>query len=249
MNILEENLNKVVCIDCVEFMKMLGEDSIDVSLTSPPYNYGVSKRYPNGRYNGQDDSMDIDKYRELIFNTIDELLRITKHYVFFNIQRGNGNGTVVFEIFGKYANKIKDVFVWAKTNPPNGGFVKGLVASGHEYIFCFSNYDNNKRSFERYNFTPEDYVKNVIIEPVNSDGIEGHNAVFPDWLPIYFIKNFTFEGDIVFDPFSGSGKTGITAIKMGRKFIGTEINKNYCVYANNLIDKFYTEDLFSKKYV
>ena len=133
--------------DCIEIMKQFPDKSFDLVLTSPPYNYNVSKKYPDGRYGGADDNLTIEDYKKLVFNTIDQSLRIINHYVFFNIQRGFGNGTTVFEIFGEYKKNIKDVFIWAKTNPPNGGFVDGLVASGHEYIFCFSNYDNNKRSF------------------------------------------------------------------------------------------------------
>jgi len=234
---VNQYLNKIILGDCLEVMKELPDDISHVSITSPPYNYGTSKRYPNGRYGGNDDSMPLDEYRQFIFDTIDSLLRVTEHYVFFNIQRGNGNGTIVFEIFGKYKDYIKDVFVWAKTNPPNGGFVNGLVASGHEYIFCFSKSDNSKRSFSRYNFTSEDYVKNIIIKPVNSEHVEGHNAVFPMWLPMHFIRFFTFENDTVLDPFLGSGTTAIACIKTNRNFIGIEKEPKYVEIAQKRVDE------------
>ena len=56
----------------------------------------------------------------------------------------------------------------------------------------------------------------------------GHSAVFPESLPEWFIKLFTAAGDMVVDPFMGSGTTVLVAGRMGRRFIGIEISKDYC---------------------
>ncbi len=55
-----------------------------------------------------------------------------------------------------------------------------------------------------------------------------HSAVFPVSLPIWFIKLFTKPGDIVLDPFVGSGTTAVAAKKLGRRYVGIEINEEYC---------------------
>lgn len=58
-----------------------------------------------------------------------------------------------------------------------------------------------------------------------------HSAVFPEQLPSWFIKLFTQPGDIVLDPFVGSGTTLVAARKLHRKSIGIEINLDYCFQA------------------
>ena len=65
-----------------------------------------------------------------------------------------------------------------------------------------------------------------------------HTAVFPCELPEFFIKAFSNEGDIVYDPFCGSASTGIAALKNGRKFIGSEIKEEYVKLSNEIINDF-----------
>jgi DNA modification methylase len=55
-----------------------------------------------------------------------------------------------------------------------------------------------------------------------------HSATFPIALPQWFIKLFTSEGDVVLDPFVGSGTTCVAAKRLGRKYIGIDINEEYC---------------------
>jgi DNA modification methylase len=70
-------------------------------------------------------------------------------------------------------------------------------------------------------------VGNVLDIPVNSEST-GHKAVFPRALPEFFIKAFSDPGDIVFDPFGGSGTTAVAALGLGRNAICTEISPQYC---------------------
>ena len=65
-----------------------------------------------------------------------------------------------------------------------------------------------------------------------------HPAVFPCELPEFFIKAFSNEGDIVYDPFCGSASTGIAALKNGRRFIGSEIKEEYVKLSNEIINDF-----------
>ncbi len=59
----------------------------------------------------------------------------------------------------------------------------------------------------------------------------GHSAVFPYWLPEWFIRLFTDRGDKVLDPFLGSGTTALAARDLGRWFVGIDINEQYCAAA------------------
>ena len=65
---------------------------------------------------------------------------------------------------------------------------------------------------------------------------KNHSAAFPNSLPEWFIKLFTKENDVILDPFIGSGTTAIVADKMGRNYIGIDINNEYCKMAKDEIE-------------
>jgi DNA modification methylase len=71
------------------------------------------------------------------------------------------------------------------------------------------------------------YPTNVI-HMATECGNKNHSAAFPVDLPSWFIKLFTQRGDIVLDPFIGSGTTAVAAIKLSRKYVGIDINEDYC---------------------
>ena len=77
-----------------------------------------------------------------------------------------------------------------------------------------------------------------------------HSAVFPVALPAWFLKLFTREGDIVLDPFIGSGTTAVASVQLNRKYIGIEINEQYCQLAEERIvkeERLIKPDLFIRK--
>jgi DNA modification methylase len=98
-----------------------------------------------------------------------------------------------------------------------------------KYIFCFSKDRPESNHFTYCNFSNRngDYIKNVFIEPVGK-GYEGHNFVFPEWLPNYFIKHFSKPCDLIYDCFGGAGTTGLMAFLNGRKCILSENKIEYC---------------------
>jgi site-specific DNA-methyltransferase (adenine-specific) len=81
------------------------------------------------------------------------------------------------------------------------------------------------------------YPTNVLHMATECNNVK-HSAAFPVSLPLWFIKLFTRKGDVVFDPFIGSGTTAIAAISLDRCFIGTEKNKRYYKTAVNRIREF-----------
>ena len=81
-------------------------------------------------------------------------------------------------------------------------------------------------------------IKRDIIEsPVETIKGNIHPAVYPEYVIQEFLKLLTREGDVVLDPFFGSGTTGAVAKKMGRHFIGIEINPEYCEYARKRVSQ------------
>lgn len=226
-------LNKIYNEDCLETMAKMIDDFVDVTITSPPYNMGKGRRNgKNGvslKYENYDDNLSLEEYFIQSKKWIDEMFRVTKHHIFYNIQEVSGNKGIINFIMNEYKNNIKHIFFWAKPNPPSTILDNG-VANGIEYIFCISKDSPTKNNFTYCNFSNYngDYIKNVIIKPVNSDKeTNGHNFAFGDWLPKHFINYFSKEGDLIYDPFMGTGTTAKASHILKRKWIGSELSNEY----------------------
>jgi site-specific DNA-methyltransferase (adenine-specific) len=237
-------INKIYCESNLETMSKMPDNFVDVIITSPPYNIGKN------RLNGANDSKSYDKYednlsKEDYFNQtkiwIDEMIRVTKHHVFYNIQEITGNKGIVKYILNNYSEYLKETFIWAKSNP-QASIVKTMAGSGFEYIFCFSKDNPKKRAFSHCNFNNRvsgQQVYNTIIKPSNSNTeTKGHSFAFDDWLPNYFINYFSKEGDLIYDPFMGTGTTAKSAIVYKRNFMGSEISSEYVKIANKRIEPY-----------
>jgi modification methylase len=102
-----------------------------------------------------------------------------------------------------------------------GSFQRGRPASGLET----DHEPSRKNTISREEFL--EYTKSVWDFPAESARKIGHPAPFPQELPYRLIQLYTFEGDVVLDPFMGSGQTALAALKSGRHFVGYEINAGY----------------------
>lgn len=233
--------NTVDVGDALKIMAEMPANSVDIAITSPPYNTkGGSKgnvAVPDRYYGQFNDSLSAEDYRGFIFEALDLLLKVTRHYVFFNVQNTSGNGGIGWDIVEGYRRHIKDTIIWAKVNP-NPQIAQGIMANGYEFIFCMAGgLSINNRVFERRSFERKDHLKNVIIEPVNSRNPYSyiHSATFPPWLPGRLIKWFSIENDLIFDPFVGCGETVIQAIKQNRRYYACDISPEYVAITNQRI--------------
>ena len=227
-------------MDCLYGLRQMKDDSVHITITSPPYNLGKSIHHNKQIYLNYDDSLSDEEYKQFIIDVINELLRVTKHYVFFNFQILSNNKTSYIEIMNEFKNNIKEFFIWAKTNPPPP-IQQHCFASGFEFILCLSKTDSKNRTFERCSFNAhlkgQKTISNTIIKQTNKKFVENHFACFPEWLPYFFIKNISKENDIVLDPFMGSGTTAVVCKQLNRRFIGFEINPNYCKIAEERLSQ------------
>ena len=237
-------LNKIYNEDCLQTMSNMDNNSVDIVVTSPPYNMGKGRK--NGQrkkiqqYDNYNDNLTKEEYFDITKKWIDELYRVTKHHIFYNIQEVKGNKGIVKFIYQEYSDKIKEVFIWAKKNPPSCINDNG-ISKGYEYIFCFSKDTPDKSTFKYSNFSnwKGDYVRNVIIRPINSEKeTDGHSFAFGIWLPKYFINFFSKKNDIIYDPFIGVGTTACASLDLQRRFIGSEISKKYIDVANKRLLKY-----------
>jgi DNA modification methylase len=112
----------------------------------------------------------------------------------------------------------------------------------HEYILVFSKESfSRKRHSKKSTISKEEFLewtKSVWTFPAVSAQSIGHPAPFPMELPYRLIQLYTFEGDVVLDPFIGSGQTAIAAIKARRHYIGYDTNREYVKLAEKRIRKF-----------
>ena len=215
--------------DCIQGLKRLPDNSVDIVVTSPPYNIGGSIHHNKNMYNNYDDNLSDDEYLNFIRECLNELLRVTKYYVFFNFQILSNNKNSYLEILHIFKENIKEFFIWAKPNPAPG-VQPGLFANGFEFIICFSKFDVNGRTF-KHHYTKQGKLSNTIIQKTNKDFVDGHFACFGKWLPKFFVESFTKENDIVLDPFMGSGTTAKACYELNRRFIGFELDLEYCEIA------------------
>ena len=259
-------INKIYNMDCVEGMKLLPNECIDLTVTSPPYD--------NLRtYNGNIEQWSFEKFQAIA----KELCRVTKQggvvvwIVGDATINGSETGTSFKQAlyFKEIGFNLHDTMIWSKPSFTAVGALKTRYAQTFEYMFVFSkgkiktfnalkdrkttsrSKDKNGRirqkdgSFRPMSSRGKQYGEfgiryNVWDMPPVMSNIErtGHPAQFPEQLASDHIISWSNEGDVVLDPFMGSGTTAIACINTNRNYIGFEISKEYCDIANERISKF-----------
>ncbi len=235
-------LNKIHQGDCREIIRELENNSIDLVVTSPPYNVGVD-------YGQYEDSIPMADYRLMIkdlFVLLDWKVKNTGR-VCINVSLKNENGIV--DIPNIIKEKADDIgwdqrfeIIWNKGSSESSsawGSWKSPSSPrpifNHEYILIFDVGDEKKESektLEKEEFM--EYVKSVWnITPETSSE---HPAPFPKEIPRRLIKLNSYKGDVVLDPFVGSGTTAVVAEQLGRDWIGIDLNKDYVEMGYDRID-------------
>lgn len=235
----DDFINKIICGDCLEVMKEIPNKSVDLVITSPPYNMGgeTFDYYPRSKisdkiYDIYCDDLPSEEYKRKMFEIIKLCIDKSK-YVFWNIQMLTSTKDFIVDMLSNFRNNFKDIFIWEKqavpqiinkeTNQPP------RLATGFEFIFIFG--EDNTRSFKNVNFPDNNYVPNIKTW-FQKESFPEHHATFPLELPEYFIQYFSKENDIILDPFNGIGTTTLVAKQLKRRFIGIEISPEYCKIAN-----------------
>ncbi len=244
-------LNKVYNESCLETLKKMKDGSVDAVITSPPYNMNL--RIRNGKYCSRqivkelstkysnfDDNLPIDEYYELHLNILKELLRVSD-MVFYNIQIVTGSKRAIFKIIGELSDYLKDIVIWDKGHG-QPAMAERVMNRRTELILIFDKNNAISRQFDKCNFkrgTLDDLWLIKRGKKVSSE----HGAVFPEELVSTILDNFTNEGDVIYDPFMGTGSTAVVCKKLNRKYIGSEISKEYLKVINERL-KGVTETLF-----
>jgi DNA modification methylase len=238
--------NQFFCHDS-RHMSQLPDCSVHLMVTSPPYN--VAKKY--------DQDLSMTEYRELLRSVFRETYRVLvdggraavnvanvgrKPYIplhFFIIEEMLSIG---FQMRGEI---IWDKGASSGTSTAWGSWMSAsnpTLRDTHEYILVFSkgsfsrSKSGKKSTIGRDQFL--EWTKSVWTFPSESARRVGHPAPFPLDLPLRLIHLYTFEGDVVLDPFAGSGTTCLAALDSNRRFVAYDIDPAYADLAQGRISLF-----------
>ena len=251
---------KLILGDCLDKMKGIADNSIDLTVTSPPYD--------NLRtYGGVIDEWSFEKFQGIAR----ELYRITKdggvvvwvvadatikgsetgtsfkQALYFMECGFNLHDTMIWEKTGmlptqdRYYNIFEYMFVLSKGRPKTMNFIcdHKTTAGGRvqKKDACINKgaQKNGAGTFVRNEYSRRTNLWRISIGK-NKES-QGHPAPFPEALANDHILSWSNEGDVVFDPFMGSGTTGKMAILNNRNFIGIELNEEYFKIAERRIEE------------
>lgn len=236
----KERLNQIICGDSLEILRTLPDNCVDIVLTSPPYNFGIN-------YNATDDANAWRGYFDTLFAIFKECIRVLKSSgrIIVNIQPMFSDYIPTHHFISKFFIDEgliwKGEILWEKNNYNckycTWGSWKSPAAPYLKYswefieVFCKNSLkkDGDK---ENIDITAEEFKEFVYAKwsfaPERNMKIYGHDAMFPEKLVERCLKLFSYENDIVLDPFNGAGTTTKVAKLLERKFIGIDISSKYC---------------------
>lgn len=256
----------IIYLKSSESMSEVPDESVDLIVTSPPYNIDI--RYGNKTENGKitaskavkySDKMDESEYRESLRSVFSECKRVLKKNgsIWINIKNRYSNGEIITpfwiqDYFSDYT--LKNLIIW---NFDWGGSTNKRFSPRYEFVFWFTKdkteytFNLSDVSIPAVNYRPDRYksqLKNPSdvwkIPMVSGNFLErtGHPAQYPEKLVERIVRAGTNKGDVVLDPFIGSGTTAVVAKRLGRKYIGYEIVPEYLEMSNTRLSRVVEED-------
>jgi len=234
-----------------EQMTELPDNSIHLMVTSPPYNVG--KDY--------DEDFTLKEYLKFLKTVWKEVHRVLVPGGRVCINIANLGRKPYIPLHSFIIRDMLDLdflmrgeIIWNKASSasPSTAWGSWLSAANpilrdiHEYILVFSKGTFSRKNLDKRNNTisKEEFLeltKSVWTFPAESARKVGHPAPFPVELPYRLIQLYTYEGEVILDPFIGSGQTAIAAIKANRHYIGYDIEEEYVKLSKERINEFVTE--------
>lgn len=257
-------INNENCFDTIRKMREKNR-KVGLILTSPPYNTGRNSNSERGRNNHEArydihlDNLTDSEYLEwtkYLFLGFDSILK-TNGVVLYNMSYGTDivNTKEDYkpnEIMYKVINKIledtpftiADTIVWKKSSALPNNTSKNKLTRICEFVYVFvrkselKTFNTNKR-VKSVSSRGQSYYENVfnLIEARNNDGSNNLNkATFSSELVLKLLDIY-YTGGVVYDPFMGTGSTGVACEMLGIKWLGSEISTAQCNYARNRIEE------------
>lgn len=225
-------------------MHDVDDRSVDLVVTSPPYNVGVT-------YDTHDDDLPEGKWVDLLSDVFEGVYAALRSGGRFAVNIAVGSGVpchdkpaIVKDVAEDVGFDLRDKFVWEK-GPSEASSAWGSWRSPsnprqiftHEEVLVFfkerpDRPDKNGETITKRDFM--EYVKSVWhipYTPADREVAEDHPAPFPIELPTRLVRLYSFPGDTVLDPFAGSGTTLAAALKENRDAVGYELSHEYASLA------------------
>lgn len=222
---MKDLLNKVLNQDCLDVLKLIPDESIDLIVTDPPFNINY-----NGRRNAKrtfekfaNDNLSIEEYKQWFEKILKETERVLKQNSSVYIFIDSRNHAILYDLINKYF-EIKHTIVWDKTSIGMGYYFRFQ----HEFIIYAIKgkpglINSEKRNVSDIWRVPR--MKNI-----------KHPCEKPVELlkmPIEYSSNIN---DIILDPFSGVFSVPVACKQLNRQFIATELDPYYCSIGQNRLD-------------
>jgi len=248
---LSFEVNKIYCGDCLEVMRRIPDEFVDLIVTSPPYNFGLDE------YDRHTDTKGWEEY-------FDNLYRVWRQS--YRVLKPGGRICVIIQpLFSDYipshhivSQQLMDLgflfkaeIIWEKHNwnckytawgswkSPSMPYLKYTW----EFIEVFCKGSQKKPGLRgNIDITGEEFKKWVYskwkVAPESRMKGFGHPSMFPEQIPYRLIKLFSYIGDVVLDPFNGVGTTTLVARKLSRSYIGIDVSDKYCRKALKRIEEY-----------
>ncbi|MHA1370332.1 MAG: DNA-methyltransferase [Promethearchaeota archaeon] len=260
---MTELFTKLIMGNCLEGLRGIEDESIDLVVTSPPYNINLKSR--NNYTHNYFDNLDELEYRENIKKVINEFIRITHPIgsIWINMKsrwmdedlnvvsplKGSLEPPTWILDFTRGRLFLKNLIIWnydinsdTKNNKfhPRYEFFFWFVKHPRNYFFNVDRIRVPPKTRDKRNnplgANPTDVWYFPLVKG-NSKERNNHPAQYPEAMIERIILSCSNAGDIVLDPFFGSGTTGVVALRLKRNFIGFEIEEEYFKSAINRIKK------------
>lgn len=256
---LSQVLDRTVCGDCFQVLPLLPEKFVDLLIVDPPYN--LDKDFNGEQFRRRTD----EAYRDYTEAWIRAVLPVLKPTASVYICCDWRSGMVIGPLVEKYFH-LQNRITWqrekgrgAKNNWKNGMEDIYFATCGKSYDFHVENVMQRRRVIAPYrvdgapkdweetedgrfrNSYPSNFWDDISIPYWSMPENTAHPTQKPEKLLAKLILASSAAGDVVLDPFLGSGSTSVAAKKLGRHFVGIEKNAQYCVWAEKRLESAETD--------
>jgi len=232
----EDQWAKIYCGDCLEIMPLMETESVDLVVTSPPYNAGKE-------YEHWENDNEYKKFIEDIVSLIPETLKQSGRVVWNILGSITSKGRIYSPLLVSWNSldkklKFRDFIIWNQMNSENDtAWGSWASASAPHFrhqceillIYFKETWVKGKGKSDIPPQSFPEWTRDIWSIPTARK--EGHPAPFSIQLAVRSIKMFSFIKDLILDPFLGSGTTCVASKNLNRKSIGIEINPKYCEIA------------------
>lgn len=253
-------LNKTIYANALEVMPLLPKNFVDLMIVDPPYN--LSKNYNGNKFSKCND----EEYEKFTLSWVEKAIPLLKKNASLYVCCDWKSSLIIGRVLSKYF-LIQNRITWqrekgrgAKANWKNGMEDIWFVTKSTDYTFNLETVKIRRKVIAPYrvngkpkdwqetqfgNFRdtcPSNFWDDISIPYWSMAENTAHPTQKPEKLLAKLILASSQKGDIVFDPFLGSGTTSVVAKKLGRKFLGIEQNPLYCLWAEKRLEAAETDD-------